>query len=265
MYNIQVTTETNQITIQRRYSDFCHLDSQLQKLFKGTPKLPPKTLAGKISSSVVEARQKALKIYLELLLDDPLTRCCDLVLDFLLTNFIHSEEYLSDSESQFSTFVESRSVKKSKSKKHKKKKKSKKSSKKKKETEDEFAGEFVDTIVETNLPEFHPDDIPLPGEEHGVGNMNDDLEEDSEDNIFFDITSPGIRNESGSSNSDNYEDGEEDIDDIPLPGEISRTPVGSLSDSFFDDQLENIRLSVCSLNSDDIPLPGHPIPVENSN
>ena len=123
--------------IQRRYSQFYQLDCQMKKMFTGTPKIPPKKIGvGKMSPIVVEARQNALEVYLQFLLDDTITRNALPLKEFLLNNPLLAsahESMLSDSEESL---------------KPKKKRKKKKSSKRKRAKESNNVEELSCTAIE---------------------------------------------------------------------------------------------------------------------
>mgnify|MGYP005992070145 CR=1 FL=1 len=85
--------------VQRRYSEFYRLHAAMKKLFHGIPKVPPKTMGGSMSSKIIESRQKSLQVYLELLLDDTLTRKASPLIGFLTPDLDIGEELVvSDSE-----------------------------------------------------------------------------------------------------------------------------------------------------------------------
>lgn len=76
----------------------------MKNYFKGIPNLPPKTpLGGKMSSKIIKARQSALQIYLELLLDDTQTRKANPLICFLSEEAINFMDIQSDSEEPEST------------------------------------------------------------------------------------------------------------------------------------------------------------------
>lgn len=69
----------------KRYSEFAALHNQLKRVYSGLQALPPKTITNrtKLSLKVVRLRQRALEAYLQLLLEDPLTRHCPMLRAFL--------------------------------------------------------------------------------------------------------------------------------------------------------------------------------------
>merc|ERR1712137_223717 len=117
VYNIQVILESGKgWIVQRRYSQFYALDLAMKKYFRGTPKLPPKTL-GQMSSKVVKTRIQSLQIYLELLLDDTLTRKATPLLEFLSCDSDSIQNDVTESEEYFEV-VESPATKKKKERKN---------------------------------------------------------------------------------------------------------------------------------------------------
>ena len=106
-YVIQVVTEDGAgWELRRRYSQFAELHEQMKSLFSGLPKLPPKTMGNKLSPAVVTARQNSLEVYLDLLLDDSLTRRADPLFQFfqvdensgpLAVNMDHEDDFAIDS------------------------------------------------------------------------------------------------------------------------------------------------------------------------
>jgi hypothetical protein len=67
VYVVEVSSGIKSWSIERRFSDFYHLDQQLRKNNPGIefPPLPPKKLFGSSTSKVVDSRKETLESYLQ--------------------------------------------------------------------------------------------------------------------------------------------------------------------------------------------------------